>query len=79
MKLPEPFCHFCRHKDGDTWTIDYDELHAIACGIGFPILLWPFLLHYGGYVASLLTKEPHYVALGMLIRFGGLMWVATTL
>jgi len=29
--MKEPFCQFCRHDDG---TFDYDEHHAILCGIG---------------------------------------------
>jgi len=35
MRLPEPFCQFCRHDDG---TFDYGEFHAIECGIGDGIL-----------------------------------------
>ena len=29
--LHEPFCQFCHHDDR---TFDYDEHHAILCGIG---------------------------------------------
>ena len=29
--LPEPWCQFCHNDDG---SFDYDEWHAILCGIG---------------------------------------------
>ena len=35
--MREPFCQFCRHDDG---TFNYEEHHAILCGIGDGLLPW---------------------------------------
>lgn len=48
MKLPEPFCEFCRKKVTDAEgnvvarVLDYDELHAIECGIGDALSFAPY-------------------------------------
>ncbi len=65
-RLPEPLCEFCRHKDG---TVDYDELHAIICGLGFPLWLWPFIIWKdSGCAHAVFTSDPWYVGFGMLLR-----------
>jgi len=77
MRLPEPFCQFCRHDDG---TFDYDEWHAILLGFLFPLWLWPFVLkHDNGMAHALFTSEPWYIGGGMLVRLGGLILVAGAL
>ena len=55
MRLPEPFCEFCRHTDG---TFNYDELHAIECGVGDA-------LSFAGCVHSYASHEQdwHYYSL----------------
>jgi hypothetical protein len=49
LPLAEPLCEFCRRKvldangnpTGET-VFDYDELHAIECGVGDALALAPF-------------------------------------
>jgi hypothetical protein len=36
VRLPEPFCEFCRHEG----KFDYSEWHAIVCGVGDGLQPW---------------------------------------
>jgi len=77
MRLPEPFCQFCRKDDG---TFDYDEWHAILLGLLFPFWLWPFIIwRDSGSAYALFLTEPWYIGGGMLVRLGGLILVAGAL
>jgi len=65
LRLPKPFCEFCR-TDGQ---FDYNEHHAIMCGFGFPLWLWPFIIcRNAGPANDLWLSEPWYIAFGMLLR-----------
>jgi len=66
MTLPEPFCEFCRNKDG---SFNYDEWHALLLGFATPYFMWPFIVGWSQNAAYLAAKETWYVAGGMLLHW----------
>lgn len=71
MRLPEPFCQFCRKDDG---SIDYNELHAIECGVGDA-------LSFAGFACSYASHEQdwHYYSLARGITTAFMVWAAARL
>jgi hypothetical protein len=66
MRLPEPFCEFCRHADG---SFNYDELHALEYGWFTPYFMWRFLLKHCTEARQLFALETVYVLGGMILHW----------
>ena len=73
--IPEPFCHFCRKQNDDkSWSIDYDELHALILGfLLFIPLWWPVCRWNVGEPARLMASETWYIAPGTIVQAVGLI------
>jgi hypothetical protein len=77
VKLPEPFCEFCRHNDG---SFDYEEHHAILCGIGDGLQPWRsdtrawglFSKDWWYYIVA--RGVTTFIGLVALVVAGGLAW-----
>lgn len=65
LRLPEPFCQFCRDDNG---KFNYHEHHAILLGALVPFFMWPFVVKHSEKAAVLVADEPWYLAFGMSIQ-----------
>lgn len=79
--LPEPFCHFCRHQaDDGSWSFDYDEHHAILCGIGDGLQPWRTDARAWGLCSDnwwyyiVARGVTTFIALVLLLLIGAVAW-----